>query len=281
MSAGDSLGSCSNRGRDGHLPHPDGTPCLWTDPVSERLVAAAGMARRPMTEEELRDRIALLEQRNGELDADLHSSRLQHADTAAAVQRTERKLRSVTEEAEQLGRRLELELRASRDYAEQSATMSRRAAELRDRLAEVQQQSDERYVRLTHAKADLRAVVLQRDAMEEELRDLQRKAEQGMAVALGGRVYVQRDLLVASVQADLTDQPLAAHVMAKDRELREAGVDWCEVRTGDGQPLDLAGTELLPADRGVFVPIPAGHMLSVTVTPYDATPDDGSEPLPT
>lgn len=35
-----------------------------------------------------------------------------------------------------------------------------------------------------------------------------------------------------------------------------------------------AESELLEADRGLFVPIPAGHMLSVTVTPFYPEPVD-------
>lgn len=114
--------------------------------------------------------------------------------------------------------------------------------------------------------------------------DLQRKAEQGMAVVLAGRVYVQRDLLVASVQSDLAAQPLEARVLAKHSEIREqvgepfAGADATLLGPGTYE-----GTALLEARSGVFVPIPEGHMLSVTVTPYDTTPEPdtmpGAQPL--
>lgn len=74
-----------------------------------------------------------------------------------------------------------------------------------------------------------------------------RLAEQvgaGQAVELFGHVYVARELL----------------------ELGEPGPAL--------EPGTYASTELEEAGSGVFVPIPKGHMLSVTVTPYEDQPAD-------
>lgn len=87
-----------------------------------------------------------------------------------------------------------------------------------------------------------------------------RLAEQvgaGMAVELFGRTYVDRDLLIRAVDDLDTTLPREAVVPTEGRLL---------------EPGAYASTELLEAQGGVFVPVPAGHMLSVTVTPYEDTP---------
>lgn len=69
----------------------------------------------------------------------------------------------------------------------------------------------------------------------------------GQAVELFGRVYVDRELASSTYTA-------AAAAMA--------------------DPPTEGQLELLEAEGGVFVPIPKGHMLSVTVTPYEDQPAD-------
>lgn len=80
----------------------------------------------------------------------------------------------------------------------------------------------------------------------------------------------------------------AAHL---HRQLSALGVDPEQLaqQVGAGQAVELFGrvyvaregagevlapAQLLEADGMVCVPIPAGHMLSVTVTPYDSSPTD-------
>ena len=254
MSAGDALGSCPRRGEAGHLPHPDGSACITNSerrqPVPGVYSADQGAPDREQLrtrdaveaamrthDESMEDRLARLRHVRTQRDAalaDLDAERVARSDTAA-------QLHAVTEE------RNRLQVAVRREVDAKVGLEARLASEKRagDRLAEAMDRTGREVARL---------------------HDLERKAEQGVAVELGGRVYVQRDLLVASVQSDLDKQPLAAQVLAKHSEIREQV----------GEPFasaDQVGTELLEARGGVFVPIPEGHMLSVTVTPYDATPD--------
>lgn len=123
--------------------------------------------------DELRDRIALLEQRNGQLDADLASSRLQHGDLQAYVARLERRL-------------------------EDARMVSQRADRLAAELAKVQREQQDQYVALAKL-------------------------------------------------------PAAA------------------------EPFASSDAQLLESPSGLFVPIPEGHMLSLSVTPYTTAPEaDGT-----
>lgn len=76
-------------------------------------------------------------------------------------------------------------------------------------------------------------------AAERDLAALHRQARAGMAVDLGGKVYVHREQLLGLEAPQVTEADLAAH-----------------------------GTPLLEASTGLFVPVPEGYMLSVSVTPY-------------
>lgn len=179
--------------------------------------------------EELHDRIALLEQRNGALDANAEAAKQRLA-------RLHRDHDRLLDQLTALERRLELEKRASREQAELWVKAQAQVDSLlveRQRWWQAQDRSEQ--------DRALGALGITRG-----------QVELGQAVELLGHVYVRRDLLVAHVQDDLANampQPFAS---------------------GDQE---VAG-ELLEARGGVFVPIPEGHMLSVTVTPYDAVHTD-------
>lgn len=252
MSAGDALGSCAHRGEPGHLPHPDGRPCI-VNSAADRGPApgvysedqlAAQRREVPGTSvqvEELHDRIAVLEQRNGALDANAEAAKQRLA-------RLHRDHDRLLDQLTGLERRLELEVRATKDYAEQQAQLGHKLGTMRGELDAAQAQVDSLLMeRQRWWQAQDRS---EEDRALAALGITRAQVQVGQAVELLGRVYVARDLLVAHVQDDL------------DRAK---------------QPGPFAGDDtqqLLEASGGLFVPIPEGHMLSVTVTPYDTTPED-------
>lgn len=333
MSAQDSLGSCRRRGEVGHLPHPDGAPCLWrqedgTTPVPGVYSPDQGSRpaqdyTAPAPREAWLDgyRYALLNPDDPGVQADLARYQAEQAEERERLvdqlqeqlakaeaeckrlakgweqayqqgwrqgqeQRLEwqRELRMVTEERN----KLQVQARVCREDADRNAARAEKAEQA---LAHVNRERDRAHDRIAQLEAAVRTAERLREEasagrMTQELAearaDRDRAREQaaecrleaahlhrqlsalgvdperlasmvgsGQAVELFGRVYVARDLALADLLRDDDKQ---------DGALLEPGA--------------CASTELLEAQGGVFVPVPKGHMLSVTVTPYDATPDD-------
>lgn len=335
MSAGDALGSCRNRGRTGHLPHPDGTPCLWreqdgTTPVpgvySADQVATDYTAPAPREAWLEGYRYALLNPDDPGVQADL--ARYQ----AELAEQRERLVDQLQEE-------LQREREGTRVYAEQQRTLTgdlhrareqakvlREDAETNARRAEEAEQDAARYkddhlrccvlVADMHAAAtgregegpwrgvveDVADVRAERDKLKAETERLAKGWEQ--AYQQGWRQNEDQRLTYRRERDQARDH--AAECMRETAQLHRAldslGTDperlAEQVGAGDavclfgrvyvarellhmGTPgptdataeCELVGQPLLEAQSGLFVPIPAGHMLSVTVTPYDSTPD--------
>lgn len=239
MSAGDAMGSCPRRGEAGHLPHPDGRACITNNTEANRGPAPgvysedqlAGQRREvPGTSvqvEELHDRIAVLEQRNGALDANAEAAKQRLA-------RLHRDHDRLLDQLTALEQRLLAERRAHQETAGTCDDLARKLAEART--------PDQALATLGLTRGQV---------------------EVGQAVELLGQVYVRRDLLVAGIQD-------ASRLIDAQASGPFAGGD-----LADHLPrLNVEGTALMSeAAGGVFVPIPEGHMLSVTVTPYDNTPE--------
>lgn len=249
MSAGDALGSCAHRGEPGHLPHPDGRPCIVNgeadrrQPVPGVYSADQGAADR----EELRTRDAV--------EAALRSHDESMEDRLARLRHVRRQRDDALRELAEVRDSYQ---RACETVAAMHAAATGRPGDgpARGVVEDVEDVRRERDALVARLASECRAHNVTAELVESQAHrleaydDLQRKAEQGMALELAGRVYVQRDLLVAGVQ----------HGM--------------DVARDTAAPAPFAGSELLEANGGLFVPIPEGHMLSVTVTPYDATPED-------
>lgn len=167
---------------------------------------------------------------------------------------------------------------------------------------------EERLVSEKRATDRMAHVCDQQAQRGQELENLERQAEQGMALTIGGRVYVQRDAggpfagddrlprLGLASNEELATELATRHRLGHDHpQYRTVDSDGPTAAAEDGStpvwpPGPFAGddatpltpgaydsTELLEARSGVFVPVPEGHMLSVTVTPYDAAPDPAPE----
>lgn len=165
-------------------------------------------------------------------------------------------------------------LKACREDADHNAARAEKAEQA---LAHVNRERDtlNRYLRAAQGeagKARGQAAECMREAaqLHRQLDSLgtnpDRLAElvgAGEAVELFGRVYVARELLHLGSPGPTAPSDGSADYSSPEGTLLEAG--------------SYPAGELLEAQGGVFVPVPAGHMLSVTVTPYEAEAPDPPE----
>jgi len=105
-------------------------------------------------------------------------------------------------------------------------------------------------------------IARQRDRAQASLRDRDAQLSETERC-----LHIERQEAAATIRAVIQDAELNA------RRAEKAEAELAMARLGAEADVE---SELLESDRGLFVPIPAGHMLSVTVTPYDSVVDADS-----
>lgn len=117
-------------------------------------------------------------------------------------------------------------------------------------------------------RADAEANARRAETAERELAAVREQRDKAEAIASdrGEALDKTEDKLAARGEQLHEVMGERNRLQVSEREARELAAELARLRDHD--------SELLEAERGLFVPIPASHMLSVTVTPYYPEPVD-------
>lgn len=187
-------------------------------------------------------------------DADHNAARAEAAEVAVAslARELERSRKVAEDRAARIG---QLEQAYTRAEVERCRAASGGAT-----LELVEARKDRDAAREQAAECRLEAAHLHRQlsALGVDPERLASMVGSGQAVELFGRVYVARDV--------------ALRDLLRDDDKQEA------LPYDDGNGMQVAGQlELEEAAAGVFVPLPKGYRLEVSVTPWDDVPDPAAD----
>lgn len=168
-----------------------------------------------------------------------------------------------------------LEWRRERDKARAHAEACREDA---DRNAARAEKAEQALAHVNRERDHLRGVVAGQEAavasMVEEAnryRDERNRAREQAAECMREVAQLHRQLDSLGTNPDRLAEQVGAGMAVTLFGRTYVARDQDDKQVGEGTYL---GSELLEAQGGVFVPIPKGHMLSVTVTPYEDQPAD-------